>query len=281
MEPSTETTEARLIDTNNILVILCKLELSKLEDERSIQSFFGSVISTNDLSIGLPDLNTTFAQRTVYLCGDISKAPCLELEKAKRIFIIKELSHNFDHDEKTKAWPLVDLGRVPINVFGLGVYYRRFFDSLVEHSGLQVAFGAFRPKPQVDYVCRICREHVFQSLTESTKPGKAHRTGIYLTPVTKTFTQEGEKLHFHLLRCSTNLSGPTENFRANDRHIVDALNQEANLIFQNQAPLNHVLAQMYHNTASTPEHKQTKAKISAHADKTKECLVQTKWQFRT
>jgi hypothetical protein len=90
-----------------------------------------------------------------------------------------------------------------------------------------------------------------------------------LTPV----TQDSEELHFHLLRCSTNLSGPTDNFRAHDRHIVEALNQEAAVIFQNQAPLNHVLAQIYHNTPAAAVQKQAKAKISAHADKTKDMPV--------
>ncbi len=140
------------------------------------------------------------------------------------------------------------LGRVPILMHGVGVYYRRFFDL------------------DLDLFNRISTEHAFQNLTESNKPGKAHRTGIYLTPV----TQDGEDLHFHLLRCSTNLSGPTENFRATDRYIVDALNQEAALIFEHQAPLNHVLAQVYHNTPAAAAQKQSKAKISAHADKTKD-----------
>jgi hypothetical protein len=143
------------------------------------------------------------------------------------------------------------LGRVPILVHGVGVYYRRFFDL------------------DLDLFNRISTEHAFQSLTESNKPGKAHRTGIYLTPV----TQDGEQLHFHLLRCSTNLSGPTENFRATDRYIVDALNQEAASIFEHQAPLNHVLAQIYHNTPAAADRKQSKAKISAHADKTKDMPV--------
>jgi hypothetical protein len=128
------------------------------------------------------------------------------------------------------------------------VYYRCFFD------------------PEVDYVERIRGEHTFQSLTESTKPGTAHRTGIYLTPV----RQERDALHFRLLRCSTNLSGPTDNFRATDRHIVDALNQEAALVFSGAAPLNHVLAQIYHNTPADAEKKQAKARISSHADKTKD-----------
>lgn len=68
-------------------------------------------------------------------------------------------------------------------------------------------------------------------------------------------------------------SGPTENFRANDRRIVDALNREAAAVFQNQAPLNHVLAQVYHNTPAVAAQKQAKARISAHADKTKDMPV--------
>jgi hypothetical protein len=143
------------------------------------------------------------------------------------------------------------LGRVPLLVHGVGVYYRRFFDL------------------DSDLFNRISTEHRFQTLTESNKPGKAHRTGLYLTPV----KQDGEDLHFHLLRCSTNLSGPTENFRATDRYIVDALNQETAVIFENQAPLNHVLAQIYHNTPAVATQKQSKAKISAHADKTKDMPV--------
>ncbi|HUQ06377.1 MAG TPA: hypothetical protein VM261_27930, partial [Kofleriaceae bacterium] len=140
---------------------------------------------------------------------------------------------------------------VDANVGGVGRFYPRFFEDGEE---------LYR---------RICAEHTFQALTESVKPSKAHRTGIYLTPVTR----EGEALHFHLLRCSTNLSGPTENFCATDRRIVDALNREAATIFRGQAPLNHVLAQLYPNTPASDGQKQTKAKISAHADKTKDMPV--------
>ena len=143
-----------------------------------------------------------------------------------------------------------DLGRAPIRVAGAGVFYRRFFeDARLFHD--------------------ISAEHAFQALTESVKPSTAHRSGIYLTPVTR----DGDALRFHLLRCSTNLSGPTENFCATDRRIVDALNQEAAAIFRDHAPLNHVLAQIYANTPATQSRKQTKAKISAHADKTKDMPV--------
>jgi hypothetical protein len=138
-----------------------------------------------------------------------------------------------------------DLGKAPVRIGNAGVFYRRFFDD-----------------PTLFH--RISAEHTFQALTESVKPSTAHRTGLYLTPVTR----QSDGLHFKLLRCSTNLSGPTENFCATDHQIVDALNREAAAIFRDHAPLDHVLAQIYKNT--TLGQKQTKAKISAHADKTKD-----------
>jgi hypothetical protein len=153
--------------------------------------------------------------------------------------------------EATLVAGILDEPRHAVRIGDAGVFYRRFF----EDAG--------------DYFQRICAEHTFQSLTESVKPSKAHRTGIYLTPV----TQDGEALRFHLLRCSTNLSGPTENFCATDHRIVDALNAEAASIFRDHAPLNHVLAQVYPNTPASEGQKQTKAKISAHADKTKDMPV--------
>lgn len=231
-------TEAHIITTNTILVVL-----SKLENEGLVKDLCGSRIGIDDVSSAL----FSFSKRDVYLCGDISKADKLDLRRAERVSIIKELSHGYSDDEGL-PWPETDLGRVPVFVHGVGVYYRRFF------------------APTRDCFNQICQEHAFQSLTESNKPGTAHRKGIYLTPV----EQEGEDLHFRLLRCSTNLSGPTENFRTTDTDIVNALNQEAARIFDEPAPLNHVLAQIYRNTPATDEKKQTKAKISAHADKTKD-----------
>ncbi|WP_439673521.1 hypothetical protein [Embleya sp. MST-111070] len=236
-----ESAEARIEDAGNILVAP-----SVLHDNDMVGDFFGSTITPEDLASGAPDL----AQKTVYLCGDISGIDSRQLRAAARVFVIRELSHGY-HEGGHEPWSLVDLGRVPLRVHGIGVYYRRFFGLDGDHFG------------------RIRAEHAFQSLTESTKPGTAHRSGIYLTPV----TQDGDELHFRLLRCSTNLSGPTENFRATDTHIVEALNREAATVFRNQAPLNHVLAQTYHNTLATAERKQSKAKISAHADKTKDMPV--------
>ncbi|MEU0629725.1 hypothetical protein [Streptomyces sp. NPDC005989] len=238
---ATELSEARIEHASNILVAP-----SMLQDNDLIRDFFGSTITPEDLASGSPDL----AQKTVYLCGDISGISGRQLHAAARVFVIRELSHGY-HEHTDRPWILVGLGRVPIRVHGVGAYYRRFFEIGADHFG------------------RISAEHAFQSLTESTKPGTAHRSGIYLTPVTRN----DDELHFRLLRCSTNLSGPTESFGPTDTHIVDALNREAAAVFRNQAPLNHVLAQIYHNTLATAERKQSKAKISAHADKTKDMPV--------
>ncbi|MFJ9886879.1 hypothetical protein ACIQRW_13550 [Streptomyces sp. NPDC091287] len=238
---TTEPTEAHIEDASNILVAP-----SVLHDDDTIRSFFGSVITPEDLASGAPDLT----RRTVYLCGDISAFSGRRLHSAARVFVVRELSHRY-HEDIDEPWALIDIGRVPIRVHGVGVYYRRFF-------GLDD--GHFEG---------IRAEHAFQSLTESTKPGTAHRSGIYLTPVTRN----GDELRFRLLRCSTNLSGPTEGFRPTDTLIVEALNREAATVFRDQAPLNHVLAQIYHNTLATAERKQSKAKIAAHADKTKDMPV--------
>ncbi|CAL9616357.1 hypothetical protein SUDANB121_05763 [Nocardiopsis dassonvillei] len=233
--------EARIEDADNILVAT-----PSLSDHDLARDFFGSVITPEDLASGPPDL----AHKTVYLCGDVSGISVRRLRTAARVFVVRDLSHGH-HGGGDEPWTPVDPGRVPIRVHGAGVYYRRFFDPGADHFG------------------RIRAEHEFQSLTESTKPGKAHRSGIYLTPVTR----EGDELHFRLLRCSTNLSGPTEDFRPTDTAIVEALNREAATVFRDQAPLNHVLAQIYHNTPAAAGRKQSKARISAHADKTKDMPV--------
>ncbi|MFE2141397.1 hypothetical protein ACFXA3_06480 [Streptomyces sp. NPDC059456] len=240
-----EPAEARIEDAGNILVAP-----PTLQDKDLSTGFFGSVITPDDLATGSTDL----AHKTVYLCGDVSGISSSQLRSAARVFVVRDPSSGYE-GSVDGPWPLVDVGRVPIRVHGAGVYYRRFFDVDADHFG------------------RIRAEHEFQYLTESTKPGTAHRSGIYLTPVTRNVTRNGDELHFRLLRCSTNLSGPTEGFRPTDTRIVEDLNCEAGAVFRDQAPLNHVLAQIYRNTLATAERKQSKAKISAHADKTKDMPV--------
>ncbi|MFJ8434957.1 hypothetical protein ACIQ9P_27015 [Kitasatospora sp. NPDC094019] len=222
--------------------------------------FLGSVVTPEELASGAVDL----AGRTVYLCGDPAAVSDRRLRSAARVFVVRELTQGH-HGTGEKAgdgevpWRAVGVGRVPVRVHGVGVYYPRFFG------------------PEADHFGRIRAEHAFQSLTESTKPGTAHRSGIYLTPVTR----DGDELHFRLLRCSTNLSGPTEGFGPTDTEIVEALNREAAAVFRGQAPLNHVLAQTYHNTLATAGRKQSKARISAHADKTKDMPVNGLMAFCT
>ncbi|WP_103536177.1 hypothetical protein [Streptomyces sp. SM11] len=235
---TTEVPEARIEDASNVLVAP-----SVLHEDDVVRDFFGATITPEQLASGSPDL----AEKTVYLCGDTSGISGRQLRAAERVFVVRELSHGYDEGVDAR-WAVVGVGRLPLRVHGAGVYYRSYFELDADHFG------------------RISAEHAFQSLTESTKPGTAHRSGIYLTPV----TQDGDALHFRLLRCSTNFSGPTESFRPTDTHIVESLNREAATVFRNQAPLNHVLAQIYRNTLATPERKQSKAKISAHADKTKD-----------
>ncbi|HEY1176806.1 MAG TPA: hypothetical protein VGF17_11655 [Phytomonospora sp.] len=229
-------TEARIAGGGNVLVVSAGPEYVGLS-----RDFFGTAVARERFLSG----HVEVAGKSVYLCGDLSGMDAAPLRDAARVFAVRELSHG--HREGA-PWTVVGLGRVPVGVHGLGVYYRRFFEPAEDHFG------------------RIAAEHEFQSLTESTKPATAHRSGIYLTPVTR----EGDALRFRLLRCSTNLSGPTDNFRATDTEVVGALNGEAATVFAGHAPLNHVLAQIYRNTSATVERKQSKAKISDHADKTKD-----------
>ncbi|MFI8418786.1 hypothetical protein [Streptomyces sp. NPDC085479] len=260
---TTEPTEARIEDADNILVAP-----SSSHDDDVVRDFFGRVLTPEELAAGAPDLT----RATVYLYGDTSGTDERLLRSAARVFTVREPAGepvrtpspepsvartpspdpSRDHaGDGGGPWTAVGTGRVPTRVHGAGVFYRRFF------------------APEAGHFARIRAEHEFQTLTESTKPGTAHRSGIYLTPVTR----DGDALHFRLLRCSTNLSGPTEGFRPTDTRIVDALNREAAAVFRNHAPLNHVLAQTYHNTPATEGRKQSKAKISSHADKTKDMPV--------
>ena len=240
-------TEAEIAAKDNLLVTLSPIDAEELK-----KNFLGSVWRSNDSEI--PSLT----DKTIYLAGDLDRVGNLDLSKARSVFAIEELCENkteINLQTEIQSGLLIEcirIGQVPLSVHGMGILYRAFFD------------------PNIDYFNRIRSEHEFQSLTESTKPGVAHRTGVYLTPVEK----QGDELHFHLLRCSTNFSGPSENFRSTDTEIVNALNQTADSIFNDHAPMNHVLAQIYHNRRDEEKRKETKAKIKAHADKTKDHAIE-------
>src|SRR5687767_12046284 len=149
--------EATLVDERNLLVASSDHPLGC--------DFFGAVVD---------ELPADVSGKTLYLTGDVARLRG-RFEGAARVFAVEGLANNYGSVEP------VHLGRLPIRVDDVGVYYRRFFDD-------------------GDFFRRITSEHTFQSLTESSKPSKAHRTGNYLTPVSR----EGDELRFHLLRCSTN-----------------------------------------------------------------------------
>src|SRR5262249_29950946 len=103
------------------------------------------------------------------------------------------------------------------------------------------------------------------------KAGQAFRKGIYLSRVQRIdagvdspSSSGTAALRFNLLRGSSNLDGPTDNFRATDHEIVDGVQAVCDAFFEQSAELSHVLAQAYENTA------QGKARIKAHSDKTKD-----------
>jgi hypothetical protein len=156
----------------------------------------------------------------------------------------------------------VSRGQIPLYAIGRqGVFFRECFQS-------------------ADFFQRVTREHAFQELTESNKPSLALRTGIYLSQVTQV---DERSLSFNLLRCSTNLRGPTENFAPTDREIINQTNALLPFFFAERTAVNHVLAQVYHNRADAADGsgKETKAKISRHSDKTKDMAASGVLAFAT
>jgi hypothetical protein len=175
----------------------------------------------------------------IYFGGDAKALSSFELAN---VCVIDEISYNFKH-LNTSNVQIVKLGQVPINYYGMGIFFRQLFET------------------DKDLFDLIRTEHKFQNLTESNKQSSAFRTGLYLTDVCKL---ENDVVQFHLLRCSSNFTGPSENFCATDHKILDKVNLIAEQNFSQPAKLNHVLAQIYNNS------EKGKAKIKSHADKTKD-----------
>lgn len=209
-----------------------------------IQHFCGKVVYDSN------NQSETSIETNTYVCGDISQFTI----KTQSFSVIQEFAFNYENID-SKNFSFVELGEVPIVIENAGIYFRRLFT-------------------KEKYFDRIESEHEFQHLTESNKPGKALRKGIYLTNVEQEINIENkEVLHFRLLRCSSNLTGPTDNFRTSDREIIARINEAANSVFEQAAQLNHVLAQIYLNKKTSGDRpKETKAKIKAHSDKTKDML---------
>jgi hypothetical protein len=117
---------------------------------------------------------------------------------------------------------------------------------------------------KIDYFAEFIKSHTPQDLTDSNKESFAYRKGLYLSDV----VEEKDVSFFNLLRCSSNLKGPTESFSKIDKSILESVNKTADQLFADHAPLNHVLAQVYYNHKI--DGKDRKAKIARHSDKTKD-----------
>lgn len=204
--------------------------------QRLINDFYGDVL------FGINLRKTDLSGKIVYTIGNAFKyIDELIRANATDIRVIIELSTNYELlNVKT-----VTLGEVPVYMFDVGVFFPRMF----------TPFTCFK---------EVTEAHKFQNLTESNKPGVAHRTGIYITNV----EEKKSGLEFRLLRCSTNLTGPTDNLRVIDHAILTIVNKAADEFFDKPTNVNHVLAQVYHN--SRDNKKERKAKIARHSDKTKD-----------
>lgn len=209
-----------------------------------LQSDFCGIVCDN-----VHDLPPNLCESTLYLCGDVSAFQKLaDFRGADRVFVIREYTTADAIRLVDLHAVIVGLGQVPVIIHGVGVYFRQMFENTGIYQSLQA-------------------EHKFQALTESTKPWTAHRKGIYLTKVEEELNGD---LRFRLLRCSSNLDGPTENLSKTDHNIINLVNREASYVLDQPADVNHVLAQTYENKSATETTRATKGKIKAHSDKTKD-----------
>jgi hypothetical protein len=245
-------------------------------------SFLGDVKSS---------LTKDDATKIIYMAGEmndlVDHLSSVFADEPASPIILKPIDSRALNPDSLAALPsyfsvnFVTDGQVPRSVYGLGVLFPRLFNDFSER------FAALEGA------------HTFQVLRESTKPAPAHRSGIYLTPV----SDDGEGCRrFRLLRCSTNLEGPTEDFKEPDYEIVNVLNTMTPYLFGKSSAcnrteaanpwfnltevanlrfnltevanpwFNHVLAQIYHNSRSGPpgRTKEHRARIAKHADKTKD-----------
>ncbi|MFK3872135.1 hypothetical protein [Pseudoalteromonas rhizosphaerae] len=238
--------ENSLSNSKNILINLTDQNSSDANLNYLLTHFCGT---TTTCAADITCVND--AQR-IYVIGDLAKLDSCFNEHVE-LLVIKEFSLNIEPISNATL-TTISHGQVPLNIHNAGVYYRKLFSD------------------ESDYFSKIKTEHDFQQLTESNKPSTALRKGIYISKVTQTHANsDDEQLHFHLLRCSSNLTGATDNLRETDHHVVNVVNEAAKYDFTQPTDLNHVLAQIYENKAKDENNpKDVKAKIKAHSDKTKD-----------
>jgi hypothetical protein len=240
--------ENKLIVNKHIFVCINYDDITNKQYNEIKNNFCGLVITNINELENIDNIDNIDSSKTlVYLCGNINVLNLgLEHIPFANINIIKELSTNYDNTK----YNLINIGEVPINIHNVGVLFKHFYNT------------------DKDYFNSLCEEHKFQSLTESNKNGSSYRKGIYLTKVEEV----NDEIKFNLLRCSTNLDGPTDNFRNTDNEIIEKVNNISKYFFEQKANLNHVLAQIYENTkkGGVNQNKEVKATIKAHSDKTKD-----------
>ena len=238
----TDQENSLIVDRNTLVYVENQFAESYLNSNKEFQyvknNFCGKICSRVEDFSGIPN------DVIIYLCGDIKVNASKLSAHRGTIYVIAQLSYNYD--DADDQYGVISMGQVPINMHGVGVYVRDFFD------------------PSKDYFNLITKEHQFQVLTESNKASNSYRKGIYLTPI----EQGNDEIKFRLLRCSSNLRGPTDNFRTTDKEIVGQVNNMCKCYFSQPTELNHVLAQVYENKLVND--KQRKAKIKEHSDKTKD-----------
>jgi hypothetical protein len=236
------------------------------------ENFCGRVMSDIlNFSNLVPDPDTD-----IYICGDIhSNMDTIErlenFTQINKIYIIQEFSFNYENYIDIPNIKVIKSGLVPINIYNTGVFFRNCLGSPDHHKN----FISDSKYQSIDYFNSIVNEHKFQSLTESNKETNAFRSGIYITKVEPDSTNQ-ENLNWHLLRCSSNLSGPSDNTNETDNEIITQTNQLASKFFESNVSMNHVLAQIYTNSSLMRvdgECIQKKAKIKTHSDKTKDMPI--------
>lgn len=231
-------------------ILLCNNDGETSDELKYIKKHFCGLVVDDFMKVN----QVTEFGTIVYVYGNIQNVLNGINTNGKIINVIKEISSDY---ENICGINLVTFGEVPINIHNVGVFFRQLFD------------------PNKKYFELLNERHKFQSLTESNKSGTSYRNGIYLTRV-----EEIEGItHFNLLRCSTNLSGPTDNFSEVDNEIVGKVNDIAADFFEQKTDLNHVLAQVYNNVKVNG--KDRKAKIANHSDKTKDMPINGLMAFTT
>lgn len=228
-----EMDECELTQSKNVMVWLNPADVDGGSELRN--KFFGTVLTNMADTIAFD-----FANKTVYLCGDAKKALSCIGGSAEMVFVVRQLvTVSIENPVEAQVF-FINVGEVPLNVHGLGVFFpRRFADSFAS----------------------LGSGHNLQDLRESDKESVSLRRGIYLSEVT---TLENGDSEFNILRCSTNLDGSTEAFTSEEKKALFSLNYDASWCFNNAAPINHILMQKYENKDNK------KGSIKDHSDKTED-----------